>query len=100
MLEFAREVVGLTAGRRRADLDGDRLLNLGVVRLLELIGEAASRIPKDERTRLVADIPWSQIVNMRNRLIHGYDAVDFDIVWEVVVTDLPALIQSLQRVLS
>jgi len=78
-------------GRSRADLDTDRLLALAVVRLLEIIGEAADRVPAEERTRRPG-IQWSSIVGLRNRLRHGYDDVDHDIVWEIVTTDIPALV--------
>lgn len=83
-------------GRKRADLDQDRLLNLALVRLLEIIGEAANRVPEEQRAEL-PQIPWPQIVSLRNRLIHGYDEVDFDILWQMVVHDLPPLIEALER---
>jgi uncharacterized protein with HEPN domain len=69
------------------------------VRLLEIIGEAASRVPKEEQARY-ADISWSEIISLRNRLIHGYDTVDFDILWQIVSQDLPGLIESLRKVLD
>jgi uncharacterized protein with HEPN domain len=99
MLDHAREVVALVQGRTRADLDSDRLLNLALVRLLEIIGEAANRIPEEEQTRH-AEIPWPQIVSLRNRLIHGYDSVDFDILWQIVTEDLPPLVISLETIVS
>jgi uncharacterized protein with HEPN domain len=77
-------------GRSRSDLDADRVLALAVVRLLEIIGEAATRVPVEERARR-AEVPWSSIVGLRNRLIHGYDDVDYDIVWAIIATDLPKL---------
>jgi|SRR5579859_4257171 len=72
-------------------------LNLALVRLLEVVGEAASRTPTDERTQY-PDIPWTQIVGLRNRLIHGYDSVDFDILWQIVTHDLPPLIAALEQI--
>src|SRR5450759_378218 len=76
MLDSAQEASGLIKGKGRADLDRDRLLNLALVRLLEIVGEAASRVTIPTRLKY-PDIPWTQIVSLRNRLIHGYDAVDF-----------------------
>jgi uncharacterized protein with HEPN domain len=99
MLDHALEVVAMTKGKKRADLDKDRQLNLALVRLLEIIGEAASRAPKEEQARY-ADISWSEIISLRNRLIHGYDTVDFDILWQIVSQDLPGLIESLRKVLD
>lgn len=99
MLAHAREALTLTRDKTRADLDSDRLLNLALVRLIEIIGEAANRVPKEEQM-LYPQIPWAQIVSLRNRLIHGYDAVDFDILWQIITQDLPALIAVLETIIS
>lgn len=96
MRDHAHELTEIMRGRSRSDLDTDRLLALAVVRLLEIIGEAAARVPAEERTRRPG-IPWSSIVGLRNRLIHGYDDVDHDIVWEIVTTDIPALVSQLPQ---
>lgn len=85
----------MARGRKRPDLESDRQLNLALVRLLEIVGEAATRVPEEKRTRMT-DIPWPQIVSLRNRLIHGYDEVDFDILWQIVTRDLPHLIEALE----
>lgn len=98
MLEYAREAVALTQGRSRADLDNERAIGLAVARCLEIVGEAAARLPEEVRQQYPA-IPWPQIVAMRNRLIHGYDIVDHDIVWSTVSEDLPPLIAELERIL-
>jgi len=97
MLDHAREAVSLTQGKSRVNIDNDRLLNLALVRLLEIIGEAANQTSKEERSRY-PEIPWSQIVGLRNRLIHGYDAVDFDILWQILTQDLPLLITALEKI--
>ena len=99
MLDHAREAVQMAQGRRRSDLDADRMLNLSLVRLIEIIGEAASRLPDDFRRRY-ADVPWRETVGMRNRLIHGYDTVDFDILWAIVQDDLPPPIAQLEAILA
>jgi uncharacterized protein with HEPN domain len=95
MLDHACEAVTLAQGKDRADLDDDRLLELALVRLLKIVGEAASRVPSDDRTRY-PEIPWPEIVSLRNRLIHGYDAVDLDILWQIIERDLPPLIAALE----
>jgi uncharacterized protein with HEPN domain len=95
MLEHAREAMHLMVGRTRSDLDADRVLSLALVRLLEIVGEAAARVSSEARAKH-PDIPWQEIVSLRNRLIHSYDAVDMDVLWSIVNTDLPAL----ERVLS
>lgn len=83
--------------RVRADLDLDRMLNLALVRLLEILGEAANRVPPEERA-MYAEIPWPQLSGLRNRLIHEYDNVDFDILWQILNQDLPPLVRELERI--
>jgi uncharacterized protein with HEPN domain len=97
MLGYAREAIALTQGRQRADLESDRLLELALTRLLEIIGEAANRVP-EEIQEAHPEIAWGQIVSLRNRLIHGYDSVDFDILWAIVKNDLPELIENLEKI--
>ena len=99
MLDAAREAAQMAHGKARADLDRDRPLNLSLVRLLEIVGEAASRVPVGERA-IYPGVPWVQIVGLRNRLIHGYDNVDFDILWAIVSHDLPPLIAELEKIFS
>jgi uncharacterized protein with HEPN domain len=99
MRDHAREAVAMATGKTRNDLDTDRKLNLALVRLLEIVGEAANRTPADERAQY-GEIPWGQIVGLRNRLIHGYDSVDFEILWQIVNHDLPPLIAALDQILS
>jgi uncharacterized protein with HEPN domain len=99
MLDHAREAVEMGRTRVRADLDADRLLNLALVRLVEIIGEAASRVPEEFRARH-PEVPWAQVVGMRNRLIHGYDAVNFDILWAIIKEDLPPLVGRLEAIIE
>ena len=99
MLDYAREAHETVCEREREDLDDDRQLNLSLVRLLEIVGEAAARVPTDEREKYPG-IPWSEIVGLRNRLIHGYDQVNFDILWEIVQDDLPPLIDELEKIIG
>lgn len=99
MLDHAREAVLLAQGQTRADLDANRVLSLALVRLLEIIGEAASRMPREGCARY-SEIPWPEIVALRNRLIHGYDAIDLDIVWQILSNDLPNLVQALETLVA
>jgi len=96
---YSRELVDMVRGRRRADLDSDRMLALSVVRLLEIIGEAARRVSEGARSRH-PQIPWAQLIGLRNRLIHGYDAIDLDIIWRIVESDVPALLAEMDRLAS
>jgi uncharacterized protein with HEPN domain len=97
MLDHAREVVAFVAGKQREDLDRDRTLSLALVRLLEVIGEAAARIPAPEQIRY-PQVPWAQIIGLRNRLIHGYDSVDLDVLWQIVQRDLPPLVAAIEAI--
>jgi uncharacterized protein with HEPN domain len=97
MRDYAREALEMVREQVRADLDTDRKLNLALVRLLEIIGEAANRISAEDRSRY-PQIPWTQIISLRNRLIHGYDHVDLDILWQIVTQDLPVLTEELERI--
>jgi uncharacterized protein with HEPN domain len=99
MLDHAREARNLSAGRSRDDLDSDRTFNLSMTRLMEIIGEAAGRISEETRAQH-AEIPWPQIVGLRNRLIHGYDNVNFDMLWKIAQSDLPPLVEQLERILG
>jgi uncharacterized protein with HEPN domain len=99
MLDAAREAVEFARGRNRTELDTNRMLSLSLVRLLEVIGEAAYGISPSFRESH-ADIAWKQMSGMRNRLIHGYYDVNLDIVWKTVTEDLPVLIKQLENVLA
>ena len=99
MLDHAREAVAFIHNRSRSDLDADRMLSLALVRLAEIIGEAANRVSKPRRRRH-PEIPWAQIVGLRNRLVHGYDTIDLDLLWQILTVDLLELITKLKKVVS
>lgn len=99
MLDHSREAVELATPLTRDDLDKNRLLQLSLTRLVEIVGEAASKVSADGRKE-IPDIPWPDIVNTRHRLIHAYDFVDYDILWQTVKEDLPELIRQLENALS
>jgi len=99
MLDHAREALILSNGKSLEELASDRVLGLAIIRLMEIVGEAATRVPKEERSRN-PDIPWTQIISLRNRLIHGYDAIDYEILWNILNHDLPELVLSLERSLG
>lgn len=99
MLDHAREAATLAANRKREDLDSDRVLCLALIRLVEIVGEAAGRISKTGRERH-ADVPWESIIGLRNRLIHGYDAINHDMLWQILSTDLPVLVETLDAIVN
>jgi uncharacterized protein with HEPN domain len=99
MLDYAHTARRLAAGRTRDDLDADEMLSLALTRAVEVIGEAARRVSPDDRARYPA-IPWPQITGTRDRLIHAYDQVDLDLLWDIITINLPPLIAELQRILD
>ena len=99
MLDAAREALTFLDGRTLDDLKTDRMLVLALVKELEIIGEAASKV-SDEVRVLATDIPWPIIVGMRNRLIHAYFDVSIEIVWTTATSKLPELIKRLESLLS
>ena len=99
MLEAAREVVSFSQNETRDSLDIKRMLTLSIVKDLEIIGEAASKVTKKCREE-TPQIPWQNIVSMRNRLIHAYFDINLDIVWTTVIEDLPPLISELEEIVE
>ncbi len=94
--DHVAEAVALAEGKTRADLETDRLLNLSLVRLLEIVGQSAARV-SEETQRAYPEIPWRDIAGLRDRLLHGYDTVDLDILWHIVHDDLPPLVERIQK---
>ena len=99
MLEHAREALEMIEGKRREDLECDRMLELALIRLIEVVGEAAAKVSSEGQDKH-ASFPWPQVVGMRNRLIHGYNQVDLDVLWDTIEVDLPPLIEELEKILE
>jgi uncharacterized protein with HEPN domain len=70
-----------------------------VVRNLEIIGEAARKVPESIKERY-SKVPWSQVIGLRNRLIHGYFVIDYDIVWYIISNELKELKQEVEEMLK
>jgi uncharacterized protein with HEPN domain len=99
MLDAASEAVSFANGKTREDLEPDRMLTLSIIKAIEMIGEAASKVSTEAR-QSHPEIPWADIVAMRNRLIHVYFDINLDVVWATITDDLPPLIKNLETVLS
>ncbi len=97
MVDAAEEALVFVKNKTRKLLESDRMLVLSLLRSIEIIGEAASQVSKEFQSKH-CEIPWREIIAMRNRLIHAYFDVDLDQVWETVQNDLPSLIASLEKV--
>lgn len=98
MLDAAQKARRFIQGRQRTDLEMDEMLSLAIVRLLEIVGEAAAHVSESVQASQ-SGIPWRQITSARNRLIHGYFDVDLDIVWTILQDDLPPMIAQLEQLL-
>lgn len=98
MLDHIREAVAIASEISREQLDEDRIRFLALIRLVEVVGEAANRVSDTVKNRH-PEIPWHEIIGTRNRLIHGYDAVDSNILWEIVCSDFPLLQEHIQKLL-
>jgi uncharacterized protein with HEPN domain len=95
MRDHAHEVMALVRGRSRRDLDSDRLLALARQAARNHWRSGRPCATQEQARR--PSVPWSSTVGLRNRLIHGYDDFDHDIVWQIVTVDLPALVVELSR---
>lgn len=96
ILASARMIRSYVEYATRQEFLTDTKLQDSVIRRIEIIGEAAGRISSAFREEN-SEIPWNEIRGMRNRMIHVYDDIDMDIVWETVQQDIPQLISRLER---
>ena len=97
MLDTARSIVAKMHGVDREKFDGDENLRLAVTHLIQIIGEAAARVSDDFRGAH-HDIPWRAIVGMRQKIVHDYVYINYDIVWDVASTQLDTLITQLEAI--
>jgi len=99
MVEAAKEALGFAEGKSLADVRRDKLLQLALVKLIEIVGEAASRLTPSARES-IPQLPWADIITMRNRLVHAYFDISATAVWQTVHEDLPPLVELLETVLK
>lgn len=99
MLDAVEEAMSFLRGKDRKALEHDRMLVLALIKDIEIVGEAASRI-SDETKQAAPDIPWPSITGMRNRLIHAYFDINLDILWQTATKDLPELSAKLNQVIK
>jgi uncharacterized protein with HEPN domain len=105
-LDFVEDILDAMAkaellleGVSYQQFESDFRINFAVVRALEIIGEAAKRLPEDLR-QAYPEIPWKGMAGMCDRIIHGYDNVDLQIVWDVVKQDIPQFKPTIRKILS
>jgi len=100
MIQAAEAALRFVSGRTRADLDDAEMLSFAVVRALEILGEAASKVTAATCRATAGVVPWQLIVSMGNRVVHAYFDIEPDIVWKTVFDELPALLPKLRGLLS
>ena len=96
MLFYCDDAVQFASTLTFAEFENSRLHQMAIVKAVETIGEAASQISSTTQQAL-PDIPWPEIIGMRNRLVHGYGAIQLDVVWQAVQEDIPSLANQLRQ---
>ena len=98
MLGYSREALQIYAQHAGEDLSDSRVLQLALLHLVEIVGEAASKVSTSTRSQL-SHLPWRGMIGMRNRIIHGYDTVNVSVLRDTLENDLPNLINMLEKCL-
>jgi len=99
MLDSARAIQAYIKGKRRGSLDTNRMLISSIIRELEIIGEAAAKVTKETQNQF-SELPWKNIIGMRNQLIHVYFDINNDIVWKTIKEALPLLCTQLEHIIT
>ncbi|MDE0013288.1 MAG: DUF86 domain-containing protein [Candidatus Poribacteria bacterium] len=99
MRNHAVEAVALLGEASLNDLAENRVTELALIKLVEIVGEAANRISV-ETQQSHKEIPWTQIIGMRNRLVHGYDDISLERLWNTIKWELPPLMEQLDTIIG
>jgi len=97
--DAARRAQEICAARTLKDLLNDWQATAALERFLEIIGEAVKRLPPELRSRH-PNVPWKEIAGTRDHLSHGYDDVDYQVLWDAVQNDLPTLLATVEQMLN
>ena len=99
MLAAAKDAVSFAKNKTRADLDTDRQLTLSLLKCLEMVGHAASRVSKGCKDDC-EPVPWEEVIDMTRQVVHSYWEIDLDWVWNKVDKELPSWIEAIEILLS
>jgi uncharacterized protein with HEPN domain len=99
MLENAKRAIQFAAGMNYEAFAKDDKTVYAVIRAVEIIGEAASNIPENVRSKY-SEIPWRDIKGMRNKLVHRYFGINMEVVWQTIHEDLPMIVETLENILA
>jgi len=98
MLDMAQKGIQILGGKNREEYGRDETMQFALIHLVQVIGEAAQHRSPEFR-KAYPQVPWHEVIGMRNRIVHDYLNVDEDVIWEVVHHDLPPLIETLKTIL-
>lgn len=99
MLEMARNLQDAGIKHSYDDIINDRILFYGLTKMIEIIGEAAYKLTHEFRDNN-SELPWKQIIGMRHLLVHGYFTIVPEMLWDVIINDIPAMIPILEKYLE
>ena len=99
MIIHGRNALATVAGRDRADLYTDREFAMLLTHLMEIVGEASRRVPQDFRLKY-PDVDWRGFVDLRDVLVHKFDEIEYDTLWQIVQYEVPALISRLEAIVE
>ena len=98
-LEAIKEIRQYTSGADLENFLSNSMMRFASVKQIEIIGEAANYITEEAKL-LFTDLEWKQIIGMRHILVHEYFGTDFDLVWQVIINDLPQLEQKVLKAID
>jgi len=99
ILDAIYRVEEYTKGVKYKDFMKNNLVQAGVMREIEIVGEASKRLAREFKEKY-SDIPWKKMAGMRDKLIHDYLGVDLDAVWDTVKKDIPELKKKIEKMLE
>jgi uncharacterized protein with HEPN domain len=97
ILQAITKIKKYTENLTRKEFESDELIQDAVIRNIEIIGEATKNLSKEFR-KIHSDVPWRAMSGMRDKLIHDYVGIDFDVVWETIKEDMPVLEDALKDI--
>jgi len=97
ILDCIRKIKEFTTGLSLKDFSVNELVQDAVIRNIEIIGEASKKISSDTK-QIYYEIPWKEIAGMRDKLIHDYLGVDFEVVWRTITEDIPTLEKQIKEI--